>query len=76
MMLEVKSFKDMDGKTVKVGDKIRYVSPRSDKENEKVRTVKRITKQGYFISVFVEEMPHAWHQPSTCVRKVEQGVIR
>ena len=68
-MIEVKSFKDMDGNTVKIGDKVLYVSV--TKECEDVRQVRRITKEGYFISVYVEGFIDAWYMPRVCVRKVE-----
>lgn len=68
-MIEVKSFKDMDGKTVRIGDEVIYVN--LGIETEDVRTVNRITKEGYFISVYTEGYRHAWHMPRICVRKVE-----
>lgn len=71
MTIEIKSFRDMDGNTVSIGDQVRYVTTRED--YDQVRTVRRITKSGYFISVYVEDITHAWYMPKICVRKVRKA---
>lgn len=67
--MEVKSFKDMDGKTVTIGDNVKRVD--LDGNCGEVKKVKRITKEGYFISVYLEGQNYAWYQPKTCLRKVD-----
>lgn len=67
-MIEVKSCKDINGRRISIGDKVRYVQ--LDKKFEEIRTVKSIWKSGYFIKLYVEETKHAWYMPKLCAEKV------
>ena len=60
-MIEVKSFTDRKGQKVCIGDTVGYFDFR-DALRASGR-VRRITKAGYFISVYLEGEKHPWYKP-------------
>jgi hypothetical protein len=57
-MSEVKSFTDRKGNKVRIGDLIGYFGMKGTLL--RTGTVLRITKAGYFISVYTAEHTHHW----------------
>ena len=75
--IEAKTAKDMDGKTLRVGDKVIYV-PYSEEPNTPIRVVeiKRIRRQGYDGTILTTEpSPEACYpHHMSCVAKRSRKV--